>query len=77
MSNAYDAANILFEGVRRADSTDPDAIIDAIETIEGWEGVNAVYNFSPDRHHAIEVDGLRVFEYRMSNGSMRLVPIDE
>lgn len=77
VSNAYDAANILFEGVRRAGSTDPDAIIDAIESIEGWEGANAVYTFTPDRHHAIEVDGLSVFEYRMVNDSLRLFPINE
>lgn len=72
VSNAYDAADLLFEGIRRAESTEPDAIIDALESITGYQGVNAVYNFSPERHHAIEVDDLAMFEYILVEGEPAL-----
>ncbi len=72
VSNAYDAANILFEGFRRADSTDPDAVIAAIESIQGYEGANAIYSFSAERHHAIDPDGVQVFEYRERDGEIVL-----
>ncbi|SDK72440.1 ABC transporter substrate-binding protein [Billgrantia gudaonensis] len=77
VSNGYDAANILFEGIKRAESTDPDAIIQAIESIQGYEGVNSVYNFSEDRHHAIEADGVEVFEYVKDGNKFPLVPVSE
>lgn len=44
-ANAYDAANVLFEGIRRAKSTDPQKIIQAIESIKNLQGVNAQYTF--------------------------------
>ncbi len=75
VSNGYDAANILFEGIRIANSTEPKDIIAAIESIQGYEGVNAVYSFSKDRHHGIETDGVKVFEYVEKNGKVRLEPI--
>ena len=72
VANGYDAANILFEGFRRADSTDPDAVIAAIESIQGYEGANAIYSFSAERHHAIDPDGVQVFEYRERDGEIVL-----
>ena len=63
VTNGYDAATILFEGIRRAKSTDPKKIIAAIESIKKFQGVNALYSFSPKRHHAIEPDDLAMFEY--------------
>ncbi|PMR74809.1 amino acid-binding protein [Billgrantia endophytica] len=77
VSNGYDAANILFEGIRRAESTDPDAIIEGIESIRDYEGVNAVYNFSSDRHHAIEANGVEVFQYVKRGDDYPLVPVGE
>ncbi|QKS26755.1 ABC transporter substrate-binding protein [Vreelandella titanicae] len=75
VANGYDAANILFEGIRLAESTDPNDIIAAIESIQDYEGVNAVYSFANDRHHAIEADGVEVFEYVQEGDSYPLVPI--
>lgn len=37
VSNGYDAANILFEGIRLANSTDPKAVIAAIESIKDYQ----------------------------------------
>jgi branched-chain amino acid transport system substrate-binding protein len=75
VSNAYDAVNILFEGIRRAQSSDPKKINAAIEGIHGWEGVNAVYSFSPTVHNAIQPEGLRVFEYKKQGARNVLVPV--
>ncbi len=77
VSNGYDAANILFEGIRRANSTDPKAINAAIESIKDYQGVNTVYSFSKDRHHGIETDGVKVFEYVKQDGKVRLAPITQ
>lgn len=63
VTNAYDAANVLFEGLKRANSTDPAAVNKAIEGINGLRGVNAVYSFSPTKHHAITEQDVSVFEY--------------
>lgn len=75
VANGYDAANILFEGIRIAESTAPNDIIAAIESIQDYEGVNAVYSFANDRHHAIEADGVEVFEYVLEGDSYPLVPV--
>lgn len=63
VSNAYDAADVLFEGIKRANSTDPKAIAAAIEGIQGLRGVNANYSFSPTKHHAIAPEDVAIFEY--------------
>jgi branched-chain amino acid transport system substrate-binding protein len=58
----YDGANILFEGMRRANSTDTAKVIAAIETIKNYPGVNTVYNFSPARHHGITEESLTMLK---------------
>jgi branched-chain amino acid transport system substrate-binding protein len=75
VSNGYDAANVLFEGIRLANSSDPKAIIAAIESIKDFQGVNTTYNFSKDRHHGIETDGVKVFEYVKKDDRIRLQPV--
>lgn len=77
VSNGYDAANVLFEGIRLANSTEPEEIIKAIESIKDFEGVNAIYSFSSDKHHGLEVDSLSVFEYvKHDDGSIRLKVVE-
>lgn len=63
VANAYDAANVLFEGIRIANSTDPNAINKAIEGIKDFRSVNASYSFTVDRHHAVTEKDLANFEY--------------
>ncbi|XAH22380.1 ABC transporter substrate-binding protein [Xylophilus sp. GW821-FHT01B05] len=63
VSNAYDAANVLLEGIKRANSSDPVAINKAIEGINGLRGVNASYSFSATKHHAVTEQDVAVFEY--------------
>jgi branched-chain amino acid transport system substrate-binding protein len=72
VANAYDAANVLFEGIRVANSTDPKAIIKAIEGIKDFRSVNASYSFTPDRHNAITEKDLSIFEYVKSGDQIKL-----
>ncbi len=55
---AFDGANILFEGIRRAGSTEPAKVIAAIESLTNVPGVNTVYSFSAQRHHGIGSESL-------------------
>lgn len=77
VSNGYDAANILFEGLRLANSTKSEDVIAAIESIQNYEGANTVYSFSKDRHHGIEPEGVKVFQYVQDNGRVHLEPITQ
>jgi branched-chain amino acid transport system substrate-binding protein len=72
VANAYDAANVLFEGIRLANSTEPNAIVKAIEGIKDFHGVNAVYSFTPERHHAVTEKDLSMFEYVKAEGAIKL-----
>lgn len=72
VSNAYDAANVLFEGIKRANSTEPKAVIDAIQGLRDLRGVNAVYSFSAERHHAITEKDLAIFEYAKTGDKAQL-----
>jgi branched-chain amino acid transport system substrate-binding protein len=72
VANAYDAAMVLFEGIRLANSTDPKAIAKAIEGIKGYRGVNASYSFSPEKHHAITEKDLAMFEYVKAGDKTKL-----
>lgn len=75
VSNGYDAANILFEGIRRANSTKPKDIISSIESIKDYQGVNAIYSFSKDKHHGVESDAVRVFKYEKEGNAVKLKPV--
>ncbi|PTQ84981.1 amino acid/amide ABC transporter substrate-binding protein (HAAT family) [Trichococcus patagoniensis] len=46
---AYDAAQLVFDAIATADSTDPQAITDALAATEDFEGVTG--NFSFDENH--------------------------
>jgi branched-chain amino acid transport system substrate-binding protein len=72
VANAYDAAMVLFEGIRIANSTDPKAVVKAIEGISNYRGVNASYSFSPQKHHAITEKDLAMFEYVKAGDKAKL-----
>lgn len=72
----YDGANILFEGMRRAASTDSPKVIAAIEGIKNWPGVNTIYSFSPQRHHGIAAENLAMLRVvkRGERPALELLP---
>lgn len=77
VSNGYDAANVLFEGIKRANSTNPEDIIAAIESIKEYPAVNGVYDFSENKHHALETDSLSMFEYVQDGDSVKLQVVED
>lgn len=77
VSNGYDGANVLFEGIKRADSHKSEDIIKALESIQDYIGVNATYTFSDKKHHAIGEDGVGLFQYVKENGEIKLVPYEK
>jgi branched-chain amino acid transport system substrate-binding protein len=48
---SYDSLYLIVEAIRQADSTDADAVIDALENIS-WEGTRGEYTFSLDTEPA-------------------------
>jgi len=63
VANAYDAANLLFEAIRRAGSNDREAVIAQLNKIDGYKGVNAVYSLSEKNHTGVKPQDLGFFEY--------------
>ncbi len=77
VANAYDAGLVLFEGIRLANSTEPKAINKAIEGIKGFRGVNALYTFTPEKHHGVVERDLSMFEYTKAGDKIALKIIKE
>ena len=61
----YDSARILGEGIRRAQSLDPEEIRDAIENLEDFEGIAGSFTFKGRRGEGIDVS--RIF--RIAGGA--------
>jgi branched-chain amino acid transport system substrate-binding protein len=53
--HAYDAFTILAEAVRRAGSTEPEKVRDAIENLKGFAGTAGISNFSPVDHNGLDM----------------------
>ncbi|KIL45403.1 ABC transporter substrate-binding protein [Jeotgalibacillus soli] len=77
VSNGYDAANVLFEAIKNADSTESSKIIEAMENIQNLNGVNASYSFSETKHHAIDIEHIGLFEYVKEGDEIILVPYEK
>lgn len=60
---AYDAANVLFNAMKNAESLDSESIIAALEDTTDYKGVNGIYTFDENRHHAISKESIGIFEY--------------
>lgn len=50
---AYDAAQLVFDAIATADSTDPQAITDALAATEDFEGVTGTFSFD-ENHNPIK-----------------------
>lgn len=73
----YDAITVLMEAMKRAGSTDREAVINQLNNLKGFEGVCADYTFSPNKHHAFSTDFLSFASYvRSEDGKgFKLVPV--
>jgi len=69
---SHDALLLVVDAIRRAGSTDPAAIRDALEQTRDLVGVSRSYTFGPDNHGGLyEESGMRIVEIR--NGGFVLV----
>ena len=71
----YDCTLLLANAIRKAGSTDPAAIIKAMEATTDFPGANASYSYSADQHDAIRGKDLSVYEYVKQDGRITLKPI--
>lgn len=73
----YDCANLLFTAIQNAGSTEPDAIIAAMEQIQDYPGASIEsISFSETSHDAVTTDALTIFEMRATDSGMALQPLD-
>lgn len=62
--HAYDGLFILVDAIKRAQSTDPKKIRDAIEATKGFVGTGGVVNMSPTDHLGLDLTAFRMLEIR-------------
>ena len=75
VATGYDGMLVLADAWRRAGSTEAAATIKAMDATKGFVGVNCTYEFTPDKHHAIEVGDLTTYEYAKVDGKLALVQV--
>ena len=68
---AYDGLMIVVNAIKKANSTDPEKLRDAIEQTRGFVGTAGVVNLSATDHLGLNVDAFRMVEVR--NGDWLLV----
>lgn len=67
VASGYDCANVLIDGIRRAGSTAPDAIITALEATKNLPGVSVhSISYSPTSHTALGPDDLAIYKLTKS-----------
>ncbi len=72
----YDCINLLATAIEKAGSTEPAAIIAAMESITGFTGAaNENISFSATNHDALTTDGLAVYEMQSTPSGPSLVPL--
>lgn len=69
--HAYDAFQILTDAIKRAGSSEPEAIRDAIEQTAGLVGTGGVVTMSKDDHLGLDLSAFRMLEIK--NGDWTLV----
>lgn len=57
---AHDALMIVVEGVRRAQSTEPPKVREAIEKLKNFVGVTGTFSFSPQDHGGLGLDAFEM-----------------
>lgn len=59
----YDAILLLGEAAQRAKTGSPAAIVDALETIENFEGAGVPLSFGPNDHEAIDAEDMAILAF--------------
>ncbi|WP_072679381.1 ABC transporter substrate-binding protein [Arcobacter sp. LA11] len=62
---AYDALNLIVDAMKKANSAEPKAIRDAIESTTGYVGLNGMFNMSKKDHLGLDIDsGIKMLEIK-------------
>lgn len=69
--HAYDALFLVVDAIRRAGSTEPEAIRAALESTQNFVGVDGIFNMSPEDHMGLDQRSFRMIEVR--NGGWNLL----
>ncbi len=67
----FDGVNIVLDAIRRAGSTDPKAIITALDTTD-YRGIIKRHVFTAQKHQSITADDLDVLQYVKASGKLVL-----
>ncbi|PLY07164.1 MAG: ABC transporter substrate-binding protein [Arcobacter sp.] len=68
---AYDALNLIVEAIKKANSSDPKAIRDALESTTSYVGLNGMFNMNKKDHLGLDIDsGIKMLEIK--NGDWTL-----
>lgn len=67
---AFDGLNLAVEAIRKAGTTDPAKVRDALEHIQGHVGVTGTYNLSPRDHMGLDANSFRML--KVSDGHWAL-----
>lgn len=68
---AYDGLMIAVDAIKRAGSTDPAKVRDAIEQTKKFVGTTGVFNMSPTDHTGLDLSAFRILE--IDNGKWKLI----
>jgi branched-chain amino acid transport system substrate-binding protein len=78
VGTAYDCVNLLLTAIKNAKSTEPEAIIKAMEEIKDFPGASIQkISFSPEKHRALGVDDLAVYEIDKQGDTIKLNMVQE
>jgi branched-chain amino acid transport system substrate-binding protein len=67
----YDGAALVLDAIRRAGSTDPKAVIAALDSTT-YQGLIKKHTFTPQKHQTITADDLDVLQYAKEGGKLVL-----
>lgn len=69
VASGYDCANVLLDGIRRAHSTAPDAVIKALDATANLPGVSVQsISFTPENHVALKMSDLGIYQLDKHDG---------
>lgn len=68
---AYDGLNLAVEAIKKAGTTDKEAVREALESIQGHVGVTGTFNMSADDHNGLNADSFRILE--VQDGDWKLI----
>ena len=70
--HAFDALTLLKTAIENANSTEADAIVQALEGIRNFSGTAGIFNLSAEDHNGLQMDSIVMVTVK--NGKFVLYP---